>query len=95
MVSPPHSLPVAAPALPEPAQIGSAQIPHCRQCQSSKLSIQYGKYGYYFKCAACEGNTPAKPVCPTCQQPARLSKSGPQFTAACAGGHQWRYWTNG
>lgn len=90
VVSPPHSLPVAA-----PAQTESAQIPHCRQCQSSKLSIQYGKYGYYFKCAACDANTPAKPICPTCSQSARLSKSGPQFTAACVGGHQWRYWTNG
>ncbi|OLV18586.1 nuclease-related domain-containing protein [Deinococcus marmoris] len=90
VVSPPHSLPVAAPALPEPAQ-----TPNCRQCHSDKLSIQYGKYGYYFKCAACDANTPAKPVCPTCSQSARLSKSGAQFTAACAGGHQWRYWTNG
>ncbi|MFK7601014.1 nuclease-related domain-containing protein [Deinococcus sp. SM5_A1] len=90
VVSPPHSLPVAVPALPEPAQ-----TPNCRQCHSDKLSIQYGKYGYYFKCAACDANTPAKPVCPTCSQSARLSKSGAQFTATCAGGHQWRYWTNG
>ncbi|CAM3612926.1 NERD domain-containing protein [Deinococcus saxicola] len=95
VVSPPHSLPVAAPALLEPAQTEPAQIPNCRQCQSSRLSMQYGKYGYYFKCATCDANTPAKPVCPTCAEPARLSKSGAQFTAACAGGHQWRYWTNG
>ncbi len=100
VVSPPHSLTVAAPALPQPPQTEaphteSARIPNCRQCQSGRLSIQYGKYGYYFKCAACDTNTPAKPICPTCAQPARLSKSGAQFTAACAGGHQWRYWTNG
>lgn len=89
VVSPPHSLPAAEPATP------AAQQHTCRQCQSDQLSVQYGKYGYSFKCGACGGNTPAKPVCPTCQEPARLSKNGAEFTAACAAGHQWRYWTNG
>ncbi|GGO18763.1 NERD domain-containing protein [Deinococcus humi] len=88
VVSPPHCPPVAAPATQ------ASQGHTCRQCQSNQLSVQYGKYGYYFKCGACSGNTPARPVCPTCQEPARLSKSGAEFTAACAAGHQWRYWTN-
>lgn len=89
VTSPPHRVPVAAPAIP-----AAAQPPTCRQCQSTRLSIQYGK-NYYFKCSVCDGNTPIRPVCPTCQQPARLSKNGPQFAAACANGHQWQFWTNG
>ncbi|MFC6660245.1 hypothetical protein [Deinococcus multiflagellatus] len=66
----------------------------CRACGSANLSVQYGKYGYYLKCADCGGNTPAKPVCAACGQPARLSKSGAEFTATCPGGHRWAYWTN-
>lgn len=88
VTSPPHRPPEVASTSP-----AAAQTPTCRQCHSDQLSVQYGK-NYYFKCAACGGNTPARPVCPTCQQPARLSKSGAAFTAACAGGHQWPYWTN-
>lgn len=88
VTSPPHYVPITIPASP-----AALQTPTCRQCQSTRLSIQYGK-NYYFKCAVCDGNTPARPICPTCQQPARLSKSGAAFTAACAGGHQWTYWTN-
>ncbi|MBZ9750321.1 NERD domain-containing protein [Deinococcus sp. HMF7604] len=66
----------------------------CRDCQSTHLSVQYGKYSYYLKCGDCSGNTPAKPVCGQCGQPARLSKAGLQFTATCSGGHRWPYWTN-
>lgn len=85
---PPHCVPAAAPTLPT-----AVHTPTCRQCGSGQLSIQYGK-NYYFKCTVCDGNTPARPICPTCQQPARLSKSGAAFTAACADGHRWSYWTN-
>ena len=90
VTSPPHWVTGTATVTP-----AAAQTPNCRQCQSAQLSLQFGKYGYYFKCGSCDGNTPAKPICPTCQQPARLSKSGAAFTATCAGGHQWQFWTNG
>lgn len=66
----------------------------CRACRGTDLGVQSGKYGYYFKCAGCGGNTPAKPVCAQCGQPGKVSKRGLEFTATCAGGHTWPYWTN-
>ena len=66
----------------------------CRACGGTDLSVQFGKYGYYFKCAGCAGNTPAKPVCAQCGQPGKVSKRGLDFTATCTGGHSWPYWTN-
>lgn len=47
-----------------PAGAGSANAaPHgaghrCRHCNGSDLVIRWGKYGYYFKCLGCSGNTP-------------------------------------
>ncbi|GGK94111.1 nuclease-related domain-containing protein [Deinococcus radiotolerans] len=66
----------------------------CRACASVNVTVQFGKYGYYLKCADCGGNTPAKPVCAQCGQPGRVSKRGLDFTATCPGGHTWAYWTN-
>jgi Nuclease-related domain len=66
----------------------------CRACGSVNVTVQFGKYGYYLKCGDCGGNTPAKPVCAQCGQPGKVSKRGPEFTATCAGGHSWAYWTN-
>lgn len=66
----------------------------CRTCASANVTVQFGKYGYYLKCGDCGGNTPAKPVCAACGQPGKVSKRGPEFTATCAGGHTWAYWTN-
>jgi hypothetical protein len=66
----------------------------CRACASANVTVQFGKYGYYLKCGDCGGNTPAKPVCAACGQPGKVSKRGPAFTATCAGGHTWAYWTN-
>ncbi|MFT2718464.1 nuclease-related domain-containing protein [Deinococcus sp. A31D244] len=66
----------------------------CRACSSVNVTVQFGKYGYYLKCADCGGNTPAKPVCAQCGQPGKVSKRGLEFTASCAGGHSWVYWTN-
>ncbi len=66
----------------------------CRSCDSVDVMVVYGKYGYYLKCRACGGNTPAKAVCPSCGQPGRLHKAGREFTARCPGGHTWAYFTN-
>ncbi|GGR78671.1 nuclease-related domain-containing protein [Deinococcus sedimenti] len=66
----------------------------CRACSSANVTVQFGKYGYYLKCGDCGGNTPAKPVCAACGQPGKVSKRGLEFTATCAGGHTWAYWTN-
>ncbi|PNY80041.1 nuclease-related domain-containing protein [Deinococcus koreensis] len=66
----------------------------CRHCGSERLSVQFGKYGYYLKCAACAGNTPTRPQCAECGQPAKVSKRGSEFTASCPAGHSWLYWVN-
>lgn len=74
--------PVTAPAKP----VGSAkEAPKCRACGSDKLSIQYGKYGYYFKCDSCGGNTPVKLSCGVEGHKERLRKDGNQFFRECEG----------
>lgn len=59
------------PAKPVPApstvpRASSHQHPQaaqaCKKCSSTDLEIRYGKFGYYWKCLACDGNTnPALP----------------------------------
>jgi hypothetical protein len=56
----------------------------CRACGSTSLSIQYGKYGYYFKCADCGGNTPIKLGCGNDGHKERLRKEGRKFFRECA-----------
>lgn len=103
----PVSVPPAEPARPErhsAAPVRTAQERQaqarprpdvaCRACSSANVTVQFGKYGYYLKCGDCGGNTPAKPVCAACGQPGKVSKRGLEFTATCAGGHTWVYWTN-
>jgi hypothetical protein len=55
----------------------------CRHCQSNKLSVEYGKYGYYLKCLECNGNTPINAICKTCGNKEKIRKSGRQFYAEC------------
>jgi hypothetical protein len=55
----------------------------CRHCGSADLTIEYGRYGYYFKCSACDGNTPIKAICSACGSKPKLRKSGPKFWADC------------
>jgi len=61
----------------------TAEKPSCRSCSSEKLSIQYGKYGYYFKCADCDGNTPIKIGCGKNGHKERIRKDGPKFFREC------------
>ncbi len=55
----------------------------CRGCESENLSVQYGKYGYYFKCADCDGNTPIKISCGNEGHKERIRKDGPRFFREC------------
>ena len=85
--------PVNTPAKP----VDSAkEAPKCRACGSEKLSIQYGKYGYYFKCASCEGNTPVKLGCGVEEHKERLRKDGNRFFRECEGcGSSSLFFVNG
>ena len=55
----------------------------CRKCHSENIAVQYGKYGYYFKCFDCDGNTPINVFCDkeTCK--ARIRKEGERFFREC------------
>lgn len=55
----------------------------CRKCGSQNLSIQYGKFGYYFKCGDCEGNTPIKVTC-SAGHKERIRKDAAKFFRECA-----------
>jgi hypothetical protein len=56
----------------------------CLQCQSLHRAIQYGRYGYYFQCLACEATAGIQRLCPGCGQKARVRKQGGQFWEECA-----------
>lgn len=73
-------LPKTAAALQPPAVTPTGS---CRKCQGMDVSIQYGKYGYYFKCASCDGNTPIKLDCGKEGHKERLRKDGLQFYREC------------
>lgn len=69
-------------APPAPATRATAS-PSCRHCHSPRINVMYGKYGYYFKCLDCEGNTPIQLTCPTCGGKARTRKAGDEFFSKC------------
>jgi len=56
----------------------------CRECKSTKLSVQYGKYGYYFKCGDCDSNTPIKISCGKTGHKERIRKDGLKFFRECS-----------
>jgi hypothetical protein len=55
----------------------------CLKCKSINIEIRSGKYGYYFKCLDCDGNTPIKHTCntPNCKPKTRKRKL--QFFKVC------------
>lgn len=59
-------------------------VPTCRSCNSQDLAIQYGKFGYYFKCNGCGGNTPIKIDCAVAGHKERIRKDGRRFYRECA-----------
>lgn len=83
---------IAEPSIIQAAPIQqSASIPDvkpdqlaCRGCKSSRISIQYGKFGYYFKCSDCDANTPIKISCGKDGHKERIRKDGATFYRECA-----------
>jgi len=55
----------------------------CSKCGSTNVSILYGRYGYYFKCSSCQGNTAIKLSCVGKACKPKLRKSGNQFFKKC------------
>ncbi|MXR36849.1 nuclease-related domain-containing protein [Craterilacuibacter sinensis] len=77
------------PELPAPIEIS------CRHCQGKTLAISYGKYGYYFKCKECDGNTPIQTGCAIDGHRERIRKDGKLFYRECSDCKRSElYWTN-
>jgi hypothetical protein len=57
--------------------------PSCKACGSSHLVIEYGKFGYYFKCKACDANTALKIGCDVPGHKAKIRKSKLTFYREC------------
>ncbi|HYD68869.1 nuclease-related domain-containing protein [Azospirillum sp.] len=55
----------------------------CRCCSSTAVKIQYGKYGYYFKCSACGGNSALKLNCLNAGHKEKIRKDGERFYRDC------------
>lgn len=84
-VPPPVSVKPSTPVPAAPTAVASnSETPVCRNCGSGKLSVQYGKFGYYFKCTACDGNTPIKLSCGVDGHKEHIRKEGRKFFRECA-----------
>jgi hypothetical protein len=89
IAEPPASAPAETPKASAPPAAKSPPLvggPRCKECQSQQGSIEYGKYGYYFKCSQCQANTKIKFTCLPQHDP-RLRKAGKQFYRDCAECH--------
>ncbi len=60
-----------------------SKIPLCSKCQSDTIEIRYGKYGYYFKCLKCDGNTAIKLTCSTFDCKPKIKKGKLNFYQVC------------
>jgi len=55
----------------------------CSKCKSPNIEIVYGKYGYYFKCLFCDGNTAIKLTCSNSNCKPKIKKRKLNFYKAC------------
>ncbi|NEW61663.1 NERD domain-containing protein, partial [Sulfurovum sp. bin170] len=63
--------------------LNSTKTTHCSKCQDTNIEIRYGKYGYYFKCLSCDGNTSMKLTCSSKSCKPKLKKSKLNFHQVC------------
>ena len=56
----------------------------CSKCSSENTTLLSGRYGYYFKCQDCQGNTAIKLKCATKSCKPRIRKQKDQFFEECA-----------
>lgn len=76
-------LPEVTKAVPEQPAPPALEAPRCKACSGGNLTILYGS-SYYFKCADCDGNTPARVSCGQAGHRERLRKEGRKFFRECA-----------
>ena len=73
----------SSPAGAEPLRQGMGK---CQKC-GGQSEILWGRYGYYWKCRACDANTPIKEYCPTCKSKMKLRKAKTRFFKFCEACH--------
>lgn len=56
----------------------------CSKCKSENIQITYGRYGYYFKCGDCGGNSAIKLECQHSSCKPKISKKKDHFYKVCA-----------
>lgn len=71
-----------------------AAAPRCKHCGDSSLQILHGRFGYYWKCLACEGNTVIEKVAPDGRQGKKLRKQGLEFFLVFDDGAEILFHTN-
>ena len=71
----------------------AVQTHFCRHCNSSNIKVVYGKYGYYFKCVDCDGNTKIDFTC-RCGAKAKISKRKDRFSWKCVCGNDDLFFEN-
>ena len=54
----------------------------CQKCKTQS-NILWGKFGYYWKCPACQDNMPIKIYCPVCRGKLKLRKNTTRFYKYC------------
>lgn len=83
--------PKRAPAI-NPETVARAKgvfVPSCKDCNSTNLVANSGRYGYYWSCADCTKNTSMSLVCPSCtndgfkDKSTKIHKDGPVYALAC------------
>lgn len=79
--APPLSTP--APGGPPSRSSGTGAGGACKHCGGNEGEAQWGKYGYYLKCASCGKNTGLEKRCAACGREARIRKDGPRFWREC------------
>lgn len=55
----------------------------CSKCKFSNIEINYGKFGYYFKCLDCDGNTKIKLECNNKDCKPKIKKQKKKFFKVC------------
>ncbi len=55
----------------------------CSKCSSESIQVIYGKYGYYFKCDSCGGNTNIPKTCVSKECKPKVRKEKLNFYMEC------------
>jgi len=76
-----------------PMQPAAHQGLGCKKCGNNNGAILYGKYGYYFKCSACDSNTAIRFTCQPGHSP-KLRKKATSSSAIVRSAGREKYFDN-